>query len=398
MPETPRPEARALPAVAHVMECYLGLTETFIHDYITAFTRVRPVVIARRVENLEGFPLPPSASLRVSPPRRGGTAWAVSALRRRLRGGEPHLEEVLAREDIRLLHAHFGPAACPLTELKSRIRRPLVTSFYGYDASAAAVVEEFRDGYRRLFDRGAIFLVEGTAMRGKLESLGCPTEKLRIQRIGIDPARYRFRVREDPGGGPVVLLQCGRMVPKKGYGISLRALAEARRRDPRLELRVIGDGPERASIERSIRDLGLGKAVTLLGARPRSVFLEELDRAHLYLQPSHTGPDGDSEGGAPTTLLEAQAAGAPVLTSRHADIPEVVREGESALLSGEGDSGALAANMLELAGHPERWPSMGRAGREHVECHHDVRRLTAGLEQLYTKLMNAGEQCVRPRE
>jgi colanic acid/amylovoran biosynthesis glycosyltransferase len=261
-----------------------------------------------------------------------------------------------------------------------------------------AVVEEFHDEYRRLFDRGEIFLVEGTAMKDKLESLGCPPSKLRIQRIWIDPARYGFRARGHAGDGALVLLQCGRMVPKKGYSVSLRALAEARRKDPRLVPRIIGDGPERASIERTVAELGLEDAVTLLGARPRDVFLEELDRAHLYLQPSVTGPDGDSEGGAPTTLLEAQAAGAPVLTSRHADIPEVVREGESALLSDEDDSDGLAANMVELASSPERWPSMGRAGRTHVERQHDVKRLASQLEDLYEQTMNAGAGRPAPQE
>jgi len=381
------------PAVGHVVECYLGLTETFIHEYITAFTRVRPVVIARRLENLDAFPLPPTATLHVSPPPRGSAAWAGTVLRRKLRGGQPHLEAILRKEDVRLLHAHFGPTACALADLKTRVRRPLVTSFYGYDASMTHVVEEFRDAYRRLFDRGEIFLVEGTAMKSKLEAIGCPSEKLRIQRIGIDTGRYRFRVREDPGEGPVVLLQCGRMVPKKGFGVSLQALSQARRQDPRLRLRIIGDGPERDSIERNIRELGLEEAVTLLGSCPRGVFLEELDRAHLYVQPSVTGPDGDSEGGAPTTLLEAQATGAPILTSRHADIPEVVREGQSALLSDENDPEGLAENMVDLASHPERWRSMGRAGREHVERQHDVRRLATRLEHLYQSTLNAGEDA-----
>jgi colanic acid/amylovoran biosynthesis glycosyltransferase len=379
------------PAVAHVVECYLGLTETFIHEYLTAFSRVRPVVIARRLENLEAFPLPPSATLHVSPPRRGSAAWARTAVRRKLRGGEPHLEEILSSEDVRILHAHFGPTACTLAALGTRVRQPLVTSFYGYDASMTQVVEEFRDAYRRLFDRGEVFLVEGTAMKGKLEAIGCPPAKLRIQRIGIDTGRYRFRAREDPGDGPLVLLQCGRMVPKKGFSVTLRALSEARRRDPRLQLRIIGDGPERPSIERGIGELGLDEAVTLLGSCPRTVFLEELDRAHLYVQPSVTGPDGDSEGGAPTTLLEAQATGAPVLASRHADIPEVVLEGKSAMLSDENDPDGLAANMIEMASHPERWPPMGQAGREHVESQHDVRRLAARLEQLYGQLLSDGE-------
>jgi colanic acid/amylovoran biosynthesis glycosyltransferase len=296
------------------------------------------------------------------------------------------------------MHAHFGPAACSLLETRRRTRLPLVTSFYGYDASMADVVEEFRDRYRRLFDIGDAFLAEGPVMKRRLEALGCPSSKLRIQRIAIDPMRYRFRVREDPGGGPVELLQCGRMVPKKGYGLTLRALAEARRHDRRLRLRVIGDGPGRPRIEADIRDLGLTGSVELLGWQPREVFIEELDRAHIYIQPSVTAPDGDTEGGAPTTLLEAQACGLPVVTTRHADIPEIVREGDSALLSDEGDIGGLAANISLLASDSRRWATMGRAGRAHVEARHDVRSLATDLEILYATLAETGKLDLVPQE
>jgi colanic acid/amylovoran biosynthesis glycosyltransferase len=370
-------------AVAHVVDCYLGLTETFIHDYLSAFRRVRPVIIARELANLDGFPLPPGAPLYRFSPRRGSAAWAAAAVKRRLRGGQPHLERILAREQVRWLHAHFGPTACALLDLKRRTGLPLATSFYGYDASLAPVLEEFRDRYRRLFDLGDLFLVEGPAMKKRMEALGCPASKLEIQRIGIDPSRYRFSLRRDPGAGPLTLLQCGRMIPKKGYATTLDALAQARGRDGRLRLRIIGDGPDRPALEARIRELGLDDAVTLLGACPRAVFLEELGRAHLYVQPSQRAPDGDSEGGAPTALLEAQAAGLPILTTRHDDIPYVVGDGASALVSDEGDAAGLAANLLRLAAEPARWEPMGRAGRAHVEARHDVRALAADLERLY---------------
>jgi colanic acid/amylovoran/stewartan biosynthesis glycosyltransferase WcaL/AmsK/CpsK len=187
-------------------------------------------------------------------------------------------------------------------------------------------------------------------------------------------------------------------VPKKGYPLALRALAEARRHDRRLRLRILGEGPLREEVERLVQELGLSDAVTLLGERPREAFLDELDRAHLYLQPSVTAPDGDSEGGAPTTLLEAQACGLPVITTRHADIPGIVREGDSALLSDEGDVGSLAANISLAASSSDRWGSMGRAGRAHVETRHDVRRLATELEILYATLAETGRLELVPQE
>lgn len=377
--------------MAHVMECYLGLTETFVHEYLAAFTRVRPVVVARRFENLDLFPLPRTAALHRAAPRRGTPRWVAGALARRLRGGQPYMERLLRREKARLMHAHFGPAGTDLLEVKRRTRLPLVTSFYGYDASMGPFLDQMREPYRRLFDIGDAFLVEGPAMKARLEAIGCPRSRLRIQRIAIDPMRVRFSVRTDPGTGPVRLLMCGRMVEKKGHDTLLAALAEARRSDRRLRLRLIGDGPLRGHIEDKIRELGLSDAVTLLGALPRQAYLEELAASHIYLQPSRQAADGDSEGGAPTALLEAQASGAPIVATRHADIPFVVREGDSALLSGEGDVGGLAANLSLLASGPERWGAMGRAGRAFVEENHDVRRLATELEIFYAGLAETGK-------
>lgn len=380
----------ALPAVAHVMDCFLSPTETFIHDYLVSFRSVRPVVIARQIANRDRFPLPDHAVVRRSPPRRGSPAWVVSALERRLRGGNPHLRRVLQREGARLMHAHFGPTACGLLETKRELRLPLVTSFYGYDVSIAGVLHEFEDAYRRLFDMGDAFLVEGSAMRRTLEGLGCPSSRIRIQRIAIDPSRYRFGERTPPDGGEVALLQCGRMVPKKAFPDTLHAFAKVRAKHPRARLRLVGDGPERPRIEETIRTLGLGDSVTLTGALSRELLLAEMDRAHIYVQPSRRGPDGDSEGGAPTTLLEAQACGLPVLATLHADIPEVVQAGRSALLVPEGDVEALAVEMERLAARPELWGAMGRAGRAHIEENHDVRRRARELEILYARLAETG--------
>jgi colanic acid/amylovoran biosynthesis glycosyltransferase len=114
--------------------------------------------------------------------------------------------------------------------------------------------------------------------------------------------------------------------------------------------------------------------------------VKELEAADLFAQPSLTASDGDSEGGAPTTLLEAQACGVPILATSHADIPHVVVEGESALLAPERDAEALAAGLERLLAEPERWPAMGRAGRAHVLTHHDAGAQAERLEALYLEL------------
>ena len=104
-----------------------------------------------------------------------------------------------------------------------------------------------------------------------------------------------------------------------------------------------------------------------VGFQPYSVFQKLLLEHHIFLSPSVTARDGDSEGGAPVSIIEAAATGMPVVASTHADIPEVVVDGESALLSPERDVDALAQNLERLVTEPHVWEPMGRRGRAHVQ-------------------------------
>ena len=85
-------------------------------------------------------------------------------------------------------------------------------------------------------------------------------------------------------------------------------------------------------------------------------------------------------------LLEAQAAGMPVVATRHADIPEYVVDEASGLLAGEGDVEGLADRLAALLVDPSRWPAMGRSGRAHVETNYNASRQTQALEAIYDTL------------
>ena len=85
-------------------------------------------------------------------------------------------------------------------------------------------------------------------------------------------------------------------------------------------------------------------------------------------------------------ILEAQATGLPVISSCHADIPEVVVDGKSALLAPERDVETLAKHLEYLVEHPDVWGAMGRAGREYMEQKYDVVVQVGKLEELYDRL------------
>jgi colanic acid/amylovoran biosynthesis glycosyltransferase len=98
--------------------------------------------------------------------------------------------------------------------------------------------------------------------------------------------------------------------------------------------------------------------------------------------------DGLSEGGAPTTILEAQAAGMPVVSTQHCDIPNVTVPGRSAILVPERDVPALTRALLQLIDAPETWKQFGRAGREHIERYHNIDKEVPALEERYFALID----------
>jgi glycosyltransferase involved in cell wall biosynthesis len=178
----------------------------------------------------------------------------------------------------------------------------------------------------------------------------------------------------------------GRLVEKKGFLDGVTAFAEARRSRDDARLLILGGGPEEERLRRATRSLDLEEAVEFVPPVPRERFRDFVRSCHVLLQPSRTASDGDAEGGAPTTLLEAQALGRVIVATEHADIPNVV-DRETAFLAPEGDTHALAARLTAALAAPEEWASRGAAGRRFVEANHSLPHVAGLLEQLYDRVL-----------
>jgi colanic acid/amylovoran biosynthesis glycosyltransferase len=137
-----------------------------------------------------------------------------------------------------------------------------------------------------------------------------------------------------------------------------------------------------SSLQQLTQQLGLGQNVVLHGARDSLFVQERMAAAHLFILPSVTAADGDQEG-TPVSLMEAQASGLPVLSTRHSGIPEVVLDGVSGFLLPERDVEGLAQKLVYLIEHPEVCRAMGARGRQHVESQFDIRKLNEELTAIY---------------
>ena len=216
-------------------------------------------------------------------------------------------------------------------------------------------------------------------MARHLAAIGCPADRIRLARIAVNLEQFPFKPRVP--STELVFIQAARFVKKKGVDLSLRAFAHADGASRGWRLILIGDGPERKPLEALAAQLGIRSSVQFLGMLSHDEYRNAVDQAHVALQPSRTAPNGDTEGGAPTVLLEMQAAGLPVLASQHADIPFVVESGD---LTPEDDAEALARAMINLSRLPPRdWDARINRARAFVAEHHDASRVAAQLERIY---------------
>lgn len=370
--------------VVHLVNQYLPVTENWIAPVVRGADGIQSSVLSVRAPvNVEAFPVRDLEALETLDEQ---DLLAEARFLRRY-GYVRRFRQAAERARANLLHAHFADLGIRAIGLSRRLRLPLVTSFYGYDLSQLPKQPVWADAYRALFAHGDAFVVEGSHARQCLLDLGCPPERVEVVRFGIDPAT-EFHPRTWRPGTPLRILMIARLVPKKGTVFALESLARFRqqRSDVAFEVTLVGDGPERDAVRSAIKRLALGDVVQMVPSWTHAEFVRRVGECHLLLQHSVTAPDGDHEGGAPVSLLEAQASGALIVSTRHADIPEYVRDGESGLLVPERDIAACAQAISELVDRAEQWPQMGRVGHDHVRSRYTVSGQLSHVLAIYARL------------
>lgn len=365
------PDAR--PVVAVFRAPLFNASETFVRSHLGALQRYRPIAVGLVAKGEADMPrLLLSASERLALTLAGRASGAAARLK---------------AEAPALVHAHFGTDGLLALPLAERLRVPLVTTLHGHEVSRkpARMLASGRLSWmryallkRRLIEGGGLFLAVSEAIHRRALAAGYPPGRVITHPNGVDTDFFR------PSGAPPepgLILHVGRLVEKKGTAALIDAMAITET----ASLVIVGDGPLRPSLERRARNLGVGARVRFTGALTPAEVLGWMQRAWLLAAPSVTAGDGDAEG-LPTILCEAAAAGLPVVATRHSGIPEAVAEGETGLLSPEGDVALLARNLSLLLGSPRLRESLAGAARLRALDRFDLARQTERLEGYYDYL------------
>jgi glycosyltransferase involved in cell wall biosynthesis len=219
---------------------------------------------------------------------------------------------------------------------------------------------------------------------------GLREESVRVIYNGVDTGAFRpadpaerSATRRTLGlaDDAVVLMTVGSLKPIKGADVLLRAVAPLMREQPRLRLVLVGDGPDRGSLERQARELSIADRVSFLGLRA------DVDRllraADALVLPSRSEA-------LPTVLLEAMAAGLPVVATRVGGVPEIVDEDRSGLMVPPEDASALGGALARIASDPALRRSLGQRGRAVVESRFRVETMCENRMAYFEEVLARG--------
>lgn len=361
-----------------------------IYRQITALQRVKPIVLARKRESPEGFPFddvtlvprPPTQFFRRIWYRQiRQMPWTIG------RRETAALLDVLERREAQLLHIYFGHIAVHLLPLMQQWQHPSVVSFHGADVMVDLEKPPYRAATLSMLESARLVLVRSQSLADALVKLGCGAGKVRIQRTGIPLDELPFRARAfPPPDGAWQLLQACRLIEKKGLATSLRAFAKFARQYPDARFTIAGDGMLLAQLQETARALGVSDRVDFVGFVSQEALRELFYRAHIFLHPSETGPDGNQEG-VPNSMLEAMATGLPVFATMHGGLPEAIENEVSGVLVCERDADALAIKLFDAAEKPELLTRLAENGARAVAENFEQSAQIRKLEGYYFEAM-----------
>jgi len=279
--------------------------------------------------------------------------------------------------------AEYGTTAVSVLNVCRTLKLPLIAHFHGFDASVHLVVEKNLKAYQKLFDYASSIIAVSRAMEKKLLDLGCPASKLLYTACAPDDAfldvKPTYRKKQFVG--------IGRFVDKKAPYYTLLAFQSALSAHPDAQLIIGGEGPLLNTCNNLVKHLKLEKNVVLPGFITPGQYREHLAESRAYVQHSITAENGDMEG-TPVGILEASAAGLPVISTFHAGIPDVITHGNTGLLCEEHDVGQMAAHMVQLINNKQLAIALGAAGKENIRNNYSMDRHLGVLAEAVQKALN----------
>jgi phosphatidylinositol alpha-1,6-mannosyltransferase len=276
-----------------------------------------------------------------------------------------------------------------LANTASRILgKPYFISVYGGE-----ILHDFRaQSVRRNLAAARAVIAISRYTKGLLAGLGVNTDKVHVIPCGTDPERFRPDI--DPGQirvryalqGKKVILSVSRLVKRKGNANVILALPEVLRQVPLSHYLIVGDGPEKANLQKQVRDMGLEERVTFAGYADDEELAEYYAACDVFIMPSFAAHKGENVEGFGIAYLEANACGKPVIGGRTGGVEDAIVDGETGILVDPLDVDDIAEALVRILGDDGRAEAMGCKGRERVVTEYNWRSVSEKILALIQRL------------
>ncbi|MEM9417723.1 MAG: glycosyltransferase family 4 protein [Planctomycetota bacterium] len=262
--------------------------------------------------------------------------------------------------DLGITHIHAHMAHVPTTVAMACAQSLGVPfSFTGH----AADLFRDRSALKTKLERAAFVSCISEWHRGFYREIvpGLGDAQLPVIRCGVDMREFTAVEPRESGGGAASLLGVGRLVPKKGFDVLIRAMADV----PEVQLNLVGDGPEMANLQALADELGVADRITFAGAQPNHVVREMMGQADVFVLPCQEAADGDRDG-IPVVLMEAMARNVCVVSGDLETIRELVADNKTGLMVQPGAVDELGEVLVRLSRDPSLRKRLADAGRARV--------------------------------
>lgn len=383
--------------VIHSTPHWLPQTMTWLHNLICNLPpEIENHIVCESTENLEQFPI---KNLHMSGNIQRWQQILELGLRKlRLKKSGNYVDflvTVIKKENGHILHSHFGNTGWFNINASRRTNVKHIVTFYGFDVGYLPYLDKrWIRRYPQMFENVDKVLCLGPNMAQQISEMGCSPNKIVVHHLGVSLEKIPFKQRKWKPNETLKVLIAATFREKKGIPYALEALGQMQD-SVNLEITIIGNSTEE---ERSIKEkekilaiiekYNLHSKIKMMGFQPHSILLEEAYNHHIFLSPSITASDGDSEG-TPVTTMEMAASGMPIVSTLHSDIPEIIKNRETGLLAKERDVDELVNHLKWLVDNYDQWSPMLKASRIHIEKEFDIITQAKKLSNIYKDLLNS---------
>lgn len=278
-------------------------------------------------------------------------------------------KKILLKERVDCVVADYLNTGAAVKSICEELNIPIVANVLGYEINKKDVVNGNTKNYESLANYNSYVIPVAKNMIPKLKNFGFEDEQIIYSPIGAKEDFFKI----NPAYDAYQFLAIGRFTATKAPQISIKAFAKVLQKFPQAKLVFAGDGELFEECKTLIEELQIGDRVELVGWINQEEQLELFRKSSVFIQHSVTAANGDAEG-TPVVIIEASAAGLPVISTKHSGIIDTVIDGKTGFLVDEHDLDSMAEKMIVLLENQNIMREFGDSGKEFIHQNFSLKK------------------------